>query len=248
MLGVASIVIDANGTEEEAIAALLHDAPEDQGGQARLRDIRERFGERVARIIEGCSDPLDETGKAERPWSVRKVAYLEHLRTCGDTSVYLVSAADKLHNARATLADFLADGPSVWKRFNAGRDATLENYEALIALYMQGPPDVRRDRLVRELASVIAQLREKSASAEWLSALLDERDPEGLLRDGNPGHEYAPEVPHILAALRTASNLDEFTDEVYRVFERYFNESVAPRENYADLAAEIFAERHRLVR
>jgi (p)ppGpp synthase/HD superfamily hydrolase len=166
LLGVASIVIDAGATEDEAIAALLHDAPEDQGGHARLSDIRDRFGESVADIIEGCSDPLDKAGKAEHPWDVRKAAYLEHLRTCADKSVYLVSAADKLHNARATLADVRADGASVWARFNAGRNATLENYKALIAVYRQGPPDVRRDRIVKELASVIAQLCEDPSSSE----------------------------------------------------------------------------------
>lgn len=166
LLGVASIVIDAGGTEDEAIAALLHDAPEDRGGQARLRDIRDRFGERVATIIDGCSDPLDEAGKADRPWDVRKAAYLEHLRTCADKSVYLVSAADKLHNARATLADVRADGASVWERFNAGRQATLENYKALIALYRQGPSDVRRDRVVDELARVIELLCEATPPPE----------------------------------------------------------------------------------
>ena len=77
MLGVASIVIDAGGTEEEAIAALLHDAPEDQGGTERLLDIRQRFGERVAAIIEGCSDPLTSGGKStSMTYEERKLAYL----------------------------------------------------------------------------------------------------------------------------------------------------------------------------
>jgi hypothetical protein len=247
LLGVASIVIDAGGTEDEAIAALLHDAPEDQGGIARLREIREQFGERVARIIEGCSDPLDDAGKIDRSWEERKAAYREHLRACNDASVYLVSAADKLHNARATLADFRDEGPSVWKRFNAGCEATLQNYEALIALYAQGPADARRVRIVRELTAVIAQLRAESAPHEWLIALLDERDPEGLRGDGNPGREYTPEVPHILAALQVARTLEEFTAEFYGIFVRYFDESVAPRETYANLAREVYEQRHRLI-
>lgn len=162
LLGVASIVIDACGTEDEAIAALLHDAPEDRGGHAMLRQIRERFGDRAAQIIEGCSDPLDETGKKETGWETRKAHYLEHLRQCGDRSVHLVSAADKLHNARATLADFRAIGNEVWDRFNAGREATLQNYENLITAYRSGPPDERRTHVVNELAAVIAALRSES--------------------------------------------------------------------------------------
>lgn len=162
LLGVASIVIDARGTEDEAIAALLHDAPEDRGGHAVLRHIRERFGERVAQIIGGCSDPLDETGKTDVDWETRKRHYLEHLRQCHDTSVHLVSAADKLHNARATLADFRAIGDKVWERFNVGRDLTLQNYENLIAAYRSGPPDERRTNVVNELAAVIAALRGES--------------------------------------------------------------------------------------
>jgi (p)ppGpp synthase/HD superfamily hydrolase len=162
LLGVASIVIDAGGTEDEAIAALLHDAPEDQGGRRRLNEIVEKFGDRVGQVIEGCSDPLAEDGKVDTAWEDRKARYLEHLLQCADASVFLVSAADKLHNARATLADFHAVGDEVWKRFKGGRESTLRNYENLMAAYRTGLTDERRDRIVRELTSVVTALRDES--------------------------------------------------------------------------------------
>ena len=118
LLGVSSIVIDYEGDEEEAIAALLHDAPEDQGGQARLDDIRDRFGSRVASIVEACSDSLAKDPNEKAEWPVRKRAYLQHLAANADASVFLVSAADKLHNLRAMLSDYAVVAEDLWKRFN----------------------------------------------------------------------------------------------------------------------------------
>ena len=161
LLGVASIVIDAGGTEEEAIAALLHDAAEDQGGHARLEDISERFGPGVAAIVEGCSDAFAEPGAEKGPYDERKRRYIEHLTACDDERVYLVSAADKLHNAGATLADITAHGQSVWSRFNAPREKILKNYEALVDVYTAGPIDERRGRIVEQLGATIAALRSK---------------------------------------------------------------------------------------
>jgi (p)ppGpp synthase/HD superfamily hydrolase len=160
LLGVTSIVIDAGGTENEAIAAVLHDAPEDRGGRERLNDIRARFGSTVAAIIEGCSDPLGDGGKDEsKTYDERKAAYLAHLRSCNDRSVYLVSVADKLHNARATLLDVRSEGTSVWQRFNAPRDVILTNYDRLVAAYDDGPEDNRRIPLVDELRRTVAELK-----------------------------------------------------------------------------------------
>jgi (p)ppGpp synthase/HD superfamily hydrolase len=150
LLGVASIVLVHGGDENEAIAALLHDAVEDQGGQRRLRDIRKKFGPRVAHIVEGCTDS-DVTPKP--PWLKRKKDYLKHLREA-DSSVRLVSAADKLYNATETLADFRSHRESIWKRFKGGRKGTLWYYrEVAKILRKKGPKLLSKDlqRVVREL-------------------------------------------------------------------------------------------------
>jgi (p)ppGpp synthase/HD superfamily hydrolase len=150
LLGVASIVLVHGGDEDEAIAALLHDAVEDQGGQRRLRDIRRKFGARVAHIVEGCTDS-DVTPKP--PWLKRKKDYLKHLREA-DSSVRLVSAADKLYNASETLADFRSHRESIWKRFKGGRKGTLWYYrEVAKILRKKGPKLLSKDlqRVVREL-------------------------------------------------------------------------------------------------
>ena len=104
LLGVASLVLEGGGDEDQAIAALLHDAVEDQGGKATLEEIRRRFGETVAAIVEGCTDAMTIP---KPPWRERKEAYIVHLRTASAPQ-RLVSAADKLHNARAILADYRA--------------------------------------------------------------------------------------------------------------------------------------------
>jgi (p)ppGpp synthase/HD superfamily hydrolase len=150
LLGVASLVITHGGDEDEVIAALLHDAVEDQGGRPRLAEIRRRFGARVARIVEGCTDAYVSP---KPPWLARKKKYFEHLRLA-DSSVRLVSAADKLYNAQETLSDFRVHGSSVWKRFTVGRDLNLWYYrEILEILEEKGPKN-----LVRDLALVIRDL------------------------------------------------------------------------------------------
>ncbi len=150
LLAVASIVGENGGSEDEVVAALLHDAPEDQGGEARLRDIRVRFGAPVAEIVAGCSDTFEDP---KPPWRARKEAYLAHLAETSD-AVRLVSAADKLHNARAVLADFRAVGEELWDRFNGKRDGTLWYYRALVEAYEKagsGPIVQELDRVVTEL-------------------------------------------------------------------------------------------------
>src|SRR5436309_13050206 len=115
LLAVAARVLEDGGREGEAIAALLHDAPEDQGGEARLADIRDRFGDRVADIVEACSDTFESP---KPPWRGRKEAYLAHLRDPATAiDVLRVSAADKLNNATAILRDLRQLGPRVWERF-----------------------------------------------------------------------------------------------------------------------------------
>jgi (p)ppGpp synthase/HD superfamily hydrolase len=131
LMGVSSIVLDDGGTEDEAIAALLHDAAEDHGGRERLADIQARFGPGVARIVEDCTDSW-ETPK--RPWSDRKREYVEHARTLPGPSLR-VAAADKVHNAYAILRDLRNVGDDVWDRFNAPADDVIAYYEGLVRAF-----------------------------------------------------------------------------------------------------------------
>lgn len=154
ILIVAGIVLENGGDEDEAIAALLHDAVEDQGGDERLADIRGRFGDRVADIVRGCSDT---TTRPKPPWEGRKRRYLAHLPSASP-SERLVSAADKLANARAILADYRVAGDAVWTRFNASRDQILWYYRELVNAFREagGPPLVDElDRVVRTLEDLV---------------------------------------------------------------------------------------------
>ena len=147
LMSVAALVLEHGGDEDEAIAALLHDGPEDQGGEATLDEIRHRFGDRVADIVEACSDTF-ETPKP--PWRTRKESYLEHLRRQGSEPVFLVSLADKVHNLRSILADYRGLGERVWDRFTGRREGTLWYYGALLEVYRQKAP-ARCADLVEEL-------------------------------------------------------------------------------------------------
>ena len=147
LMGVASIVIDDGGTEDEAIAALLHDAPEDRGGRERLEDIRARFGDTVAKIVEDCTDSWT---MPKAPWAERKKKYAEHARTLGPSSLR-VSAADKVHNAYAILRDLRNVGDTVWDRFNASADDILAYYQSLGRSYREAGGG----RLVDELDRIV---------------------------------------------------------------------------------------------
>ena len=147
LMGVASIVIDDGGSEDEAIAALLHDAPEDRGGRTRLDDIRARFGDGVATIVEDCTDSWT-TPKA--PWAERKKQYAEHARTLSPSSLR-VSAADKVHNGYAILRDLRNVGDKVWARFNASPDDILAYYQSLVRSYREAGGG----RLVDELDRIV---------------------------------------------------------------------------------------------
>ena len=128
LMGVAALVLQYGGDEDQAIAALLHDVVEDCGGAPRLKEIREKFGERVARIVDGCTDS-DEIPKP--PWQERKERYIKRVRSEPE-DVLLVSAADKLYNMREILMDLREFGPSVWERFNGRRKGSLWYYHGLI--------------------------------------------------------------------------------------------------------------------
>jgi (p)ppGpp synthase/HD superfamily hydrolase len=150
LLAVSSLVLEHGGDEDEAIAALLHDAVEDQGGAATAAEIRRRFGDRVADIVEGCSD-TDVTPKP--PWRPRKEAHLAHLRQA-PPSVLLVAAADKLHNARSILVEYRTAGDAVWQRFKGGRDGTLWYFTSVVDV-LKGRTEVT---LLAELERVVADL------------------------------------------------------------------------------------------
>lgn len=147
LLGVASIVIDDGGSEDEAIAALLHDAAEDHGGRERLDEIRSRFGEAVARIVADCTDSWDTP---KRPWVDRKREYVEHARSLPAPSLR-VSAADKVHNAYAILRDLRNTGETVWDRFNAPADDVIAYYEGLVRSFRQSGGG----KLVEELERIV---------------------------------------------------------------------------------------------
>jgi GTP pyrophosphokinase len=155
LLGVAAIVIQHGGREDEAIAALLHDAVEDQGGLPRLGEIREKFGERVACIVDGCTDSYEVSGE-KRDWGERKRAYIEKVAQAPE-DVRLVSAADKLANAREVLADFRLEGDAVFNRFQGRKQGTLWYYRALVSVFRKAsasPLVDELDRVVSELESL----------------------------------------------------------------------------------------------
>src|SRR6476646_10662586 len=143
LLAAAATVLEYGGDEDLAIAALLHDSVEDQGGKARLEDVRNRFGERVAQIVKACSDSLADTAKGELKahWKERKEAYLTHLRTA-EPDILRVSLADKVHNARAILRDLRKPeiGERVWSRFSAQKHDTLWYYDILATTFCEKLP------------------------------------------------------------------------------------------------------------
>jgi (p)ppGpp synthase/HD superfamily hydrolase len=156
LLGVAALVLEHGGTEDQAIAALLHDAIEDQGGRPTAEAIRARFGDLVADIVEGCTD-TDRMPKP--PWRERKEAYLARVRR-EPAHVRLVSAADKLHNARTMVTDLRIHGPGLWTRFNAGRDGTLWYLGALVEAFREAGTMP----IVEELARAVAELEAVSGN------------------------------------------------------------------------------------
>jgi GTP pyrophosphokinase len=159
LLAVTAIVLEHGGTEDEAIAALLHDAVEDRGGPAMREIILEEFGEAVVTIVDGCTD-ADTIPKP--PWRERKEAYIAHVSDAS-ASVRLVSAADKLHNARAILADYQQLGDRLWCRFNGGRDGTLWYYRALADIFQEA----ESTPLTEELKRTVAELERVTARSIW---------------------------------------------------------------------------------
>jgi len=154
LMGVASLALEFGGDEDIAIAALLHDVVEDCGGAPMLKEVKRRFGSRVAKIVDGCTD-TDMDPKP--PWRERKESYIRHLKNA-DADTRLVSAADKLNNVRSILSDYREVGESVWARFNGGREGTLWYYAALLREFQRG----KANRLIRELALAVQKLEERA--------------------------------------------------------------------------------------
>ncbi|HEY3764602.1 MAG TPA: HD domain-containing protein [Gaiellales bacterium] len=160
LLGVAALVLEDGGGEDEAIAALLHDAVEDRGGLARLEDIRHRFGEPVAEIVRGASDAIRAPGVPKADWWERKCAHLEHLAHAqGDLAQPLlrVSMADKLSNLRATIRDARARGPEFWDVFSQGAASQLWYYGRMIDIFRLRCP---QSGMLPELEDLLGQLEQ----------------------------------------------------------------------------------------
>lgn len=155
VLGVTAIAFEYGANETEAISALLHDTVEDCGGAERLCDIRKKFGDDVARIVDGCTDTYQVP---KPPWLERKRAYIEHLNG-SDSSTRLVSASDKLHNTRAILAELRRHGLDVFERFSGKRDGTLWYYRTLVIAFRQHGDHAdligELDRVVREIEKLV---------------------------------------------------------------------------------------------
>jgi GTP pyrophosphokinase len=154
LLAVSSLALEHGADEDEAIAALLHDAVEDQGGATTLAEIRRRFGDNVADTVLGCSD-TDVIPKP--PWRERKETYLAHVASpSASSSVRLVSACDKLHNARSTLLDYRVLGEDVWSRFRGGKEGLLWYFRSLVDIFrftLTG-----HDPLIEELDRTVSEL------------------------------------------------------------------------------------------
>ena len=156
LLRVAGIALEHGADEDEAIAALLHDAVEDQGGAATWEEIRRRFGDRVAGIVDGCSDAREQP---KPPWRRRKEAYLARLRTASP-SVRLVSACDKLDNARSIVLSYRRHGEALWPLFRGQREGTLWYLRSVVEILEQGGGGLlteELDRAVSELERVVRQ-------------------------------------------------------------------------------------------
>ncbi len=156
LMGVASLVLEAGGDEDLAIAALLHDVVEDCGGTPMLKEVRRRFGMRVAHVVDGCTDAYTDP---KPPWRERKEAYIRHLKTA-DADTRLVSAADKLNNVRSILSDYRAIGESVWSRFTGGREGTLWYYRTLRDVFLEHP----RNRITRDFDLAVSELDSLAAA------------------------------------------------------------------------------------
>ena len=181
LLQVAGLVLEAGAGEDTAIAALLHDAVEDQGGDAVRDEIAARFGEPVARIVVGCSD---SSSPPKPPWRARKQAHIDRMAQ-EPPEVRLVVTADKLHNTRTITGDYRRQGEALWAIFHGRRDGTLWYLHGMTAALVAADPH----------APLLADLVEALADLDRLIAHGDAKSPPPPTRgdrlprsaDGDPG-------------------------------------------------------------
>jgi (p)ppGpp synthase/HD superfamily hydrolase len=157
VMGVASLVLEAGGDEDLAIAALLHDVVEDCGGVAMLKEVRRRFGKRVAEVVDGCTDAYEVP---KPPWRERKESYIRRLKK-ESAATRLVSAADKLNNVRSILSDYRVVGESVWSRFNGRREGTLWYYRTLRDEFLR----CDKNRITRDFDLAVRELESLTGCA-----------------------------------------------------------------------------------
>lgn len=149
LMTVCALVLENGGDENQAIAALLHDGPEDQGGEATLSEIRSRFGGDVADLVAACGEPLE---LVKREWRERKEGFLAHVASQHRRAVAII-AADKVHNARSIVQDHAVVGAEIFRRFNGGEAGTKWYYEQLSATLRPIAP--------RPLAEELSELAKK---------------------------------------------------------------------------------------
>ncbi|GAX41519.1 metal dependent phosphohydrolase [Tolypothrix sp. NIES-4075] len=154
LLSVAALVLENGGDEDEAIAALLHDAVEDQGGTATREVILNMFGVKVIEIVDGCTD-ADTIPKP--PWQERKQQYIEKLRHAS-ASIRRVALADKLHNARSILSDLYKEGEATWEKFKGGKDGTLWYYHTLLEVFLETDAN---SWIVQEFNRIVSEFNKK---------------------------------------------------------------------------------------
>jgi GTP pyrophosphokinase len=157
LMSVAALVLEHGGDEDQAIAALLHDAIEDQGGASTREEIRGQFGDRVVAIVDGCTD-AETTPKP--PWRRRKEEHIERIASA-PPEVLIVIAADKLHNVRSMIIDYRRLGPELWSRFTGRRDGTFWYYRAVAAAVRPNGPALLVDELERAIEELAAEERKK---------------------------------------------------------------------------------------
>lgn len=163
LMAVSSLVMEQGGGTDEVIAALLHDAAEDRGGERALQDIAARFGPNVADLVRHCSDSVVDTAEQEKPsWEERKKAYLAHIKD-KPQGARLISLADKLHNSRAILLDFRRLGDDLWKRFNPDKNQIVWYYRSLVKAFQAAGPSP----LLGELQRVVFELEELTGVTEY---------------------------------------------------------------------------------
>ena len=161
LLGVASLVLADGGSEDEVVGALLHDALEDHAGEITKKEIKAEFGKNVLSIIESCSDtPPGYRGGKKPSWDMRKNAYLRHLKRAS-REARRVSLADKLHNARAILADYREIGDRLWERFTVGKTKQLWYYRSLVSAFKESGV---RGRMIDEFERVVAEIERLTGS------------------------------------------------------------------------------------